>query len=132
MGACCSARCCCCHGDAVSREEHLAAEAALLDRGLEWWHSVKPDVPVAYSVSDVPIASASEHSLYIGRLPDDLPENATFAGLRDHLKEREDALAIGLRDAQTGDDQINPPTDLVVPEGSAVIYLAAEPVLPSV
>lgn len=77
-------------------------------------------------------ASASEHSLYIGQLPDDLSQNVTFAVMRDQLKERTDALAIGLRDAQTGDDRINPPTDLLVPEGAAVIYLAAEPVLPSV
>ncbi len=77
-------------------------------------------------------ASVGEHSLYIGGQPDGLSAGATFGALRDHVKETSGALVIGVRDLSSGQDQINPPTDLVVPTEAAVVYLAPEQVLPGI
>jgi voltage-gated potassium channel len=77
-------------------------------------------------------ASVGEHSLYIGRLPASLSADSTFGALRDHIKETTGALVIGVRDVNSGSDQINPPIDLVVQTGAAVVYLAPEPVLPAI
>lgn len=48
----------------MNREEHARAEADLLDRGLEWWHSADQNaMQVSYSVTDVPLSALRQKGL---------------------------------------------------------------------
>jgi pimeloyl-ACP methyl ester carboxylesterase len=54
--------CWCCHGDALTHDEHLAAEAELVEFGLDWWHSTRPNhdgARVTWAATDVPLTSVS-------------------------------------------------------------------------
>lgn len=54
--------CWCCHGDALTHDEHLAAEAELVEFGLDWWHSTRPNhdgARVTSAATDVPLTSVS-------------------------------------------------------------------------
>jgi hypothetical protein len=54
--------CWCCHGDALTHDEHLAAEAELVEFGLNWWHSTRPNhdgARVTWAATDVPLTSVS-------------------------------------------------------------------------
>ncbi len=74
------------------------------------------------------IASAEGQNIYVGVIPDDLPEPRTFGVLCAHLAPR-GMVVLGLR-TPGGVDRLNPPHGERVAEGSAVIYLAPEPLLP--
>ena len=50
--------CCCCHFEAMSRDEHVQAESELLDYGIRWWVSTHPAAAeVTWKSMDVPISS---------------------------------------------------------------------------
>ena len=55
--------CCCCHGDVLTHDEHVAAEAELVEFGLNWWHTTRPThdgAPrVTWTATDVPLTSLS-------------------------------------------------------------------------
>ena len=74
------------------------------------------------------VASAGAHSLYIGRLPEGV--EGDYASVLRGVKERTGALVVGLRDRETGVDQLNPPDTLSIPADGLLIYLAEGPVLP--
>ena len=76
------------------------------------------------------ITSAGAHSLYVGRIPDDVVLPATFAAVSAAIKGSYGAMIIGVHDRRSGADQLNPPNALMVDGQMRVIYLAEEPVLP--
>ena len=58
--------CCCCHFAAMSRDDHILAEEALLDAGLAWWRTIRPDGPtISYATTDVPLESVQTKRLFI-------------------------------------------------------------------
>ncbi|MCB9758448.1 MAG: ion transporter [Alphaproteobacteria bacterium] len=77
------------------------------------------------------ITSAGAHSLYTMPVPPPPSETPwTFASLASHMKRTHGALAIGLRDPQTGAEHLTPPDGLTVPAGQDLIYLAQQAVAP--
>ena len=77
------------------------------------------------------VARVGAHSLYVGRVPA-MEGAVTFQALSEHVKAGSGALVIGLRDADTGEDRVNPPDSTVVGAAHHVIYLATGPVLEAV
>jgi len=75
------------------------------------------------------IVASGAASFYVGLLPEGLPLPLTFGELTRAVKERHDALVIGLRDPETREQRINPPDDTPVPEDAEVVYLAEHPSL---
>ena len=55
--------------------------------------------------------------------------NSRYEGLSHTLLESRDALVIGLRDPETGEQMINPPRGTAVAPDAQVVYLANEPTL---
>ena len=74
------------------------------------------------------ITAAGAHSLYVGQIPDTIALPALFAGVVREVKAETGALVIGVV-GPDGVDQVNPPDDLSVAPGVAVVYLAESPVL---
>ena len=77
------------------------------------------------------IAEARDNSLYVGRVPEDVPLPASFAVLSAKLKQSWGAMLIGVRNGR-GQHKINPPDDLPIRGEDHLVYLATEPVLPLV
>jgi voltage-gated potassium channel len=80
------------------------------------------------------ITAAGAHSLYVGKLPEDITIPASFADVARAVKASTGALLIGVHDPsmeQRGGtaDHINPPEDMIVPAGHHLIYLAESAVL---
>ncbi|MCB1054461.1 MAG: ion transporter [Acidobacteria bacterium] len=76
------------------------------------------------------VALAGAHSIFVGRLPEDLAAPTPFGELARQLKERFAVLLIGVRDPASGDDELNPPDPRLVAADAQLIYLAQGPVLP--
>jgi voltage-gated potassium channel len=76
-------------------------------------------------------AGAGDNSLYVGHCRDEGLDDRPFSELAQHVKSSTGALVLGIRDPETGDDQINPPDDLIIAADTPLLYLAKEPVLPS-
>ena len=76
------------------------------------------------------IASVGAQSIFVGSWPDELVSTDGFGRIREDVRDKHGALLIGYRDPITGDDNINPPNDAILPSDSRLIYLAPEPVLP--
>ena len=75
------------------------------------------------------ITAAGAHSLYLGYLPDQaLP--ASFAAVAQAVKARTGVMVIGVHDAASGSDTLNPADDFLVTEAHRLIYLAERAVLP--
>lgn len=75
------------------------------------------------------VVASGAASFYVGELPDDVDGELTFGELASLLQERFDALAIGLRDPASTEQQLNPPRDTPVARDAQVVYLAHEPAL---
>lgn len=78
------------------------------------------------------VAAHGAHSVYVGRVPEDLALPASFGALSQQIKQQLDALVIGLRDTDSGEELLNPPDREPVERKHALIYLARSPVLPLV
>jgi voltage-gated potassium channel len=76
------------------------------------------------------VASAGAHSLYIGRLPEEVATPTTFGELADTLKLSHGLLLIGIREGDDTEDRLNPPNDCVIEASCRLLYLAKDPVLP--
>lgn len=76
------------------------------------------------------VALAGAHSMFVGRLPEDLPTPMPFGELARRLKESYSLLLIGIRDPRGVGHELNPPDDRIVTEPMQLIYLAKQPVLP--
>lgn len=59
--------CCCCHTAAMTRDEHVQAEEALLESGLAWWQTThQPNgEKVSFTVMDVPLRTLAKRDLFI-------------------------------------------------------------------
>lgn len=77
------------------------------------------------------ITSAGAHSLYVGTVPEGVTLPGTFRAVADAVKRSTGAMVIGLHDAESGLDHLNPPADAPVARTSHLIYLAEQPVLPT-
>lgn len=75
------------------------------------------------------VVSAGAHSLFVGRLPEDVEDPSSFGDLARRLKEERRGLLLGVRNPATGRDRLNPPDELPVTRGMLAIYLAEERVL---
>ena len=75
------------------------------------------------------VVSAGAHSLFVGRLPEDVGDPVVFGKLARRLKDERRALLLGVRDPNTGRDRLNPPDDLPVTPNLLAIYLAETRVL---
>ncbi len=72
------------------------------------------------------MATSRAHSLFVSEVPEGLASPLTFGSLAAELRTAHGVMAIGLRRRGETEDLVNPPDDLVVPEGSRVVYLADE------
>ncbi len=70
------------------------------------------------------VATAGAHSLYVGPLPGGLADDATFAEAAALLQREHGALALGLRDPDSGEEILNPRPSTPLRSGSELIYLA--------
>lgn len=75
------------------------------------------------------VVATGAASFYVGRLPGELHDDLTFGELSHTLLESHDALVVGLRDPETGEQLINPPRTTKVAPGAQVVYLANAPTL---
>ena len=75
------------------------------------------------------VAASGASSFYVGAQPAGISEGATFGTLSEAVRRSTRALVIGMRDPATGEQHINPPDDMLVPEGAEVVYLAESPLL---
>ncbi len=73
------------------------------------------------------VASAGAHSVFVGRLPADMPPGP-FGEVAPRVKARTGALIIGLRSAD-GVDALAPPDDAPVTADAQLLYLAMSPIL---
>lgn len=77
------------------------------------------------------VVQAGAHNLYVGYTPEGVPDGVTFGELFALLRSEYDALLIGVRTPKSGQDQINPPDDLVVDDSMRLVYLSKDRVLRS-
>ncbi len=77
------------------------------------------------------LASAEGHSMFVGRIPEEIKLPITFAALSKELKQQLGLLLVGLRDEQTGEDCFNPP-DYTEVTGGGLIYFAPSALLPPI
>ena len=75
------------------------------------------------------LASADGHSMFVGRIPPEIPLPITFAALSKELKQQLGLLLVGLRDTETCEYQFNPPAYTEV-TGGGLIYFAQSALLP--
>ena len=75
------------------------------------------------------LASAEGHSMFVGRIPEEIALPTTFAILGHELKQQLGLLLVGLREAETGEDRFNPP-DYTEVTGGGLIYFAKSALLP--
>lgn len=75
------------------------------------------------------VVASGAASFYVGRLPDELALPTTFGELAAFLRRDTQALVIGVRDPDSGEQRINPPDDTPVRAGAEVVYLAEAPQL---
>ena len=66
-------------------------------------------------------------NLYVGLLPEDIDAPATFDQLSRDVRASTGCLVIGFRDPETGEEQVNPASDELVPPGVELLYLGPEP-----
>lgn len=76
------------------------------------------------------VATSGALSVFVGKVPEEIPPPADFASLSSQIKRRYSALVIGVCDAQNGNYQLNPENRFSVQKHHRLIYLAASPVLP--
>ncbi|MBN2799744.1 MAG: ion transporter [Deltaproteobacteria bacterium] len=76
------------------------------------------------------VVSAGANSLFVGSLPDDVPDGTPFAEVARQVKAKRGALIIGLRHPQTRVEQLNPPDHVLVSRPVQILYLAEGEVLP--
>jgi Trk K+ transport system NAD-binding subunit len=74
---------------------------------------------------------AGHQTLYVGRLPEEMSVPATFDEVSREIHASTGCLVIGVRDPDTGTEQVNPGGELMVTEGMEIIYLSSEPRLES-
>ncbi|MFK7931485.1 MAG: ion transporter [Myxococcota bacterium] len=77
------------------------------------------------------VVNAGAHNLYVGRMPADLQAPISFGEAMAHLRRQGDVLLVGVRDPESGKDEINPPDSLVLSGAEDLVYLATRAVLPS-
>ena len=70
-------------------------------------------------------------NLYVGHLPDTIHQPLTFDELSREIRTSTGCLVIGYRDPDTGEEQVNPPGDVLVRPDMEVLYLSAKPRLRS-
>lgn len=75
------------------------------------------------------VAAARSVNIYVGAIPEDIVLPGDFCAVAGAVKHQTGALAIGVRETQTGEDMINPPDDLLVGRQHELIYLAESAIL---
>ena len=74
---------------------------------------------------------AGNQNLYVGRVPGSLETPATFEKVSEQIHTSTGCLVIGVRNPETGKEQINPGADELVMPGMEILYLSSEPRLGS-
>ena len=74
---------------------------------------------------------AGHQTLYVGRLPEGMAVPATFDEVSRQIHASTGCLVIGVRDPETGTEQVNPGGDVMVMPGMEILYLSSEPRLES-
>ncbi len=74
---------------------------------------------------------AGHQTLYVGRLPKEMSVPATFDEVSREIHALTGCLVIGVRDPETGREEVNPGGELMVTQGMEIIYLSSEPRLDS-
>jgi Trk K+ transport system NAD-binding subunit len=74
---------------------------------------------------------AGNQNLYVGPLPQDLASPATFDQVSREVRATTGCLVIGVRDPDSGKEEINPGGDLEVVQGMELLYLSSKPRLES-
>ncbi len=75
------------------------------------------------------VVASGAASFYVGAQPPGLGDDATFGELSRAVRGATEALVVGMRDPETGEQHINPSDDTPVPRGAEVVYLAEGPLL---
>lgn len=86
---------------------------------------------VVHGTADIlsKVVAAGAQNVYVGEVPQAIPTPLTFDALSASLKASHNVLVLGLRNLDTGADELNPPSDAVVDARVRVIYLAARAAL---
>lgn len=70
---------------------------------------------------------AGHQNLYVGRIPEGLEAPTTFDRVSEQIHASTGCLVIGIRNPETGNEQINPSGDELVMPGTEILYLSSEP-----
>ncbi|MFN3198858.1 MAG: ion transporter [Bradymonadia bacterium] len=76
------------------------------------------------------VASAGRQNLYVGQLQ--RAEALTFQALSQQVRGQKGALLIGTRHPETGQEQLNPADETLIPSDHHLIYLSTAPVLKAI
>lgn len=74
---------------------------------------------------------AGHQNLYVGQLPTDMPVPSTFDEVSRRIHASTGCLVIGVRDPDTGKEQVNPGGASTVTAGMEILYLSSDPRLAS-
>jgi len=74
---------------------------------------------------------AGHQTLYVGQLPEGMEVPASFDEVSRRIHASTGCLVIGVRDPDSGKEQVNPGGDVVVMPGMEILYLSSEPRLAS-
>ncbi len=108
------------------------ARAAGIDEVIETYkvgYSLLAHTVVYPGVADATsrVVFPGTQSLYVGRIPRTLTLPLSFDELSHEIRELTDVLVIGIRDPQTGEEQVNPPKTRRIEPDMHVLYFATEP-----
>lgn len=70
-------------------------------------------------------------NLYVGKLPDRIDGPTPFDQVGRSIRESTGCMVIGIRDPESGQEQVNPRGDVMIMPGMELLYLAPEPRLKS-
>ena len=76
------------------------------------------------------VLTAGAQSVYVGRLPEGVQANQSFAALRKAIKEKTGALLIGVRGADADSHLLNPAEDFLITAEHLLIYFCDKASLP--
>lgn len=76
------------------------------------------------------VAASGANSMYVGGFPPDVEPAQPFGEIARALKSKHGAMLVGIRDPDSGHQELNPPEDRQVDSTKQLIYLAERAVLP--
>ena len=77
------------------------------------------------------ISEAAGNSIYVGRIPENVELPSNFVELGRQLRALSGMILVGVM-SPDGEQRLNPPDELPIREEDQLVYIAREPVLPSI